>query len=158
MGPVAGGSGWSVLSEPGRTGREALRVSPFNRLARVHAASAAADVVVAVALAGSLFFSMDPGQARWRVGLYLLLTLAPFAIVAPLIGPLIDRAPVGRWGPGAQPPGTTQEFAKQLLARRATARESEGDGVRGRSPRERLSPPGRAEAAGRTWSPRPPAR
>src|SRR6478752_3303898 len=86
MGPVAGGSGWSVLSEPGRTGRDALRVSPFNRLARVHAASGAADVVVAVALAGSLFFSIDPSQARWRVGLYLLLTLAPFAVVAPLIG------------------------------------------------------------------------
>ena len=64
----------------------------------MHAASAAADVAVAVALAGSLFFSIDPGQARWRVGLYLLLTLAPFAIVAPLIGPLIDRARGGsRW-------------------------------------------------------------
>ena len=75
-----------------------MRVSPFNRLARVHAASAAGDVVVAVALAGSLFFSIDPGQARWRVGLYLLLTLAPFAVVAPLIGPLIDRARGGsRW-------------------------------------------------------------
>lgn len=95
---MAGGSGWSALNQPGRTGREAFRVSPFNRLARVHAASAAADVAVAVALAGSLFFSIDPGQARWRVGLYLLLTLAPFAVVAPLIGPLIDRARGGsRW-------------------------------------------------------------
>jgi Transmembrane secretion effector len=95
---VAEESGWSALNEPGRTGREELRVSPFNRLARVHAASAAGDVVVAVALAGSLFFSIDPGQARWRVGLYLLLTLAPFAVVAPLIGPLIDRARGGsRW-------------------------------------------------------------
>jgi hypothetical protein len=26
------------------------------------------------------------GQAQWKVGLYLLLTFAPFAVAAPLIG------------------------------------------------------------------------
>ena len=80
---MAGSSGWTALNTPDRSGRAAFHVSAFNRLARVHAASSAADVVVAVALAGSLFFSIDPSQARWRVGLYLLLTLAPFVVVAP---------------------------------------------------------------------------
>ncbi|MFN0089652.1 MAG: MFS transporter [Acidimicrobiales bacterium] len=71
---------------------------PFARLARVHALSSAGDALIALALAGSLFFSIDPNQARWRVALYLLLTMAPFAVVAPLIGPLIDRTSGGaRW-------------------------------------------------------------
>ncbi|MEA3217074.1 MAG: hypothetical protein QOJ19_3230 [Acidimicrobiia bacterium] len=98
MAAVAAGSGWMPLREPPRQGREAFHISPFNRLARVHAAASAGDVMVAVALAGSLFFSIDPTQARWRVGLYLLLTLAPFAVVAPFIGPAIDRFRGGsRW-------------------------------------------------------------
>ncbi len=52
--------------------------------------------MIAVALAGSLFFSIDPSAARWRVGLYLGLTIAPFALVSPLIGPALDRAQGGR--------------------------------------------------------------
>jgi MFS family permease len=71
-------------------------VSPFNRLARTHAALIAGDTFVSLALAGSLFFSIDPSEARWRVALYLLLTIAPFAIVAPLIGPWMDRVAGGR--------------------------------------------------------------
>ena len=70
--------------------------SPFARVARTHAASAAGDALIAVALAGSLFFSIDPAAARWRVGLYLLLTVAPFGVVAPLVGPVMDRAEGGR--------------------------------------------------------------
>lgn len=70
--------------------------SPFARLARVHAFSVAGDALIAVALANSLFFSIDPQAARWRVALYLLLTMAPFAVVSPLIGPAIDRAGGGR--------------------------------------------------------------
>lgn len=71
-------------------------VSPFTRLARVHLLGAAGDALIAIALAGSLFFNLDPGQARPKVALYLLLTIAPFAVVGPLIGPLIDRARGGR--------------------------------------------------------------
>lgn len=71
-------------------------VSPFVRLSRVHALSAAGDAMITVALAGSLFFSIDPSAARWRVGLYLALTIAPFALVSPLIGPALDRAKGGR--------------------------------------------------------------
>ncbi len=68
----------------------------FGRLARVHATLVAGDALVAIALAGSLFFSIDPGAARWRVALYLLFTMAPFAVIAPLLGPAIDRARGGR--------------------------------------------------------------
>lgn len=80
-------------AEPPKT---AWVVTPFVRLARVHGLSAAADAMIAVALAGSLFFEIDPDAARWRVLLYLLFTIAPFAIVGPFIGPVIDKAPGGR--------------------------------------------------------------
>ena len=56
------------------------------------------DGAIAVALAGSIFFSIDPSDARWRVALYLILTIAPFAVVTPLLGPAIDRARGGRRG------------------------------------------------------------
>lgn len=75
-----------------------LVVTPFTRLARVHALSVIGDGCIAVALAGSIFFSIDPADARWRVALYLVLTIAPFAIVTPLLGPAIDRARGGRRG------------------------------------------------------------
>ncbi len=66
-------------------------VTPFVRLARTHAFHAAGDAIVAIALAGSLFFSIDPSAARSRVLLYLVCTLAPFALVGPVIGPTLDR-------------------------------------------------------------------
>ncbi len=71
-------------------------MSPFGRLARTHALMTAGDVAMVVSLAGSLFFSISPDAARSKVLLYLLISFAPFAIVAPLIGPVIDRAPGGR--------------------------------------------------------------
>ncbi|MFT5531536.1 MAG: hypothetical protein ACI91O_001563 [Candidatus Poriferisodalaceae bacterium] len=77
-------------------GAEAFEVSPFARLARVHLLSAGGDALIAIALAGSLFFNLEPDAARPRVALYLLVTIAPFALVGPLIGPLIDRAKGGR--------------------------------------------------------------
>jgi hypothetical protein len=75
----------------GGKGAEAFSVPPFARLARAHAFSAGGDALVAIALADSLFFSIDPNDARWRVTLYLLLTMAPFAVVAPFLGPAMDR-------------------------------------------------------------------
>src|SRR5205085_4848516 len=48
------------------------------------------------ALAGSLFFSISPSAARGRVAAYLLLTMAPFAVVAPILGPALDRSRGGR--------------------------------------------------------------
>ena len=66
------------------------------RLARAHAASVSGDALFAIGLAGSVFFSLDFNSARWRVALYLVLTIAPFAVAAPLIGPAIDRIKGGR--------------------------------------------------------------
>lgn len=57
---------------------------------------AAGEAVMAISLAGSLFFSIRPGEARGKVLLFLALSIAPFAIVAPLIGPVIDRMAGGR--------------------------------------------------------------
>lgn len=72
-------------------GAEAFQVSPFVRLARTHALSVGGDALLAIALADSLFFNVDPNDARWKVAAYLVLTIAPFAVVAPVLGPLMDR-------------------------------------------------------------------
>ena len=53
--------------------------------------SAAGDALATVCLAGSQFFSVPLGEARSRVALYLLTTMAPFAILAPVVGPVLDR-------------------------------------------------------------------
>jgi Na+/melibiose symporter-like transporter len=65
---------------------------PFGRLALVQVLMLAGDTLVTISLAGSLFFSISPHEAKSKVLLYLLLTLAPFAVVSPLLGPLIDRS------------------------------------------------------------------
>ena len=49
-----------------------------------------------VSLAGSIFFTQPLGQSRTQVLLYLLLTIAPFAVVGPIIGPALDRSKAGR--------------------------------------------------------------
>ena len=89
--------GWQPLSKPGRrTGGDAFHLSPFARLARAHAFTSVGDALVTIALAGSLFFDIDPNSARWKVFLYLGLTVAPLALVAPFIGPALDRSHGGR--------------------------------------------------------------
>jgi hypothetical protein len=65
--------------------------SPFARLAVTHSLSMAGDALLAMSLAGSLFFKVDPAAGREKVLLGLLLTMAPFAVVGPFIGPLMDR-------------------------------------------------------------------
>ncbi|HEY1118889.1 MAG TPA: MFS transporter [Acidimicrobiales bacterium] len=87
--------GWRSLPPP-RQGAEAFEVTPFGRLARAHATAVAGDTLVTIALAGTLFFSIDVAEARGEVFLYLALTMAPFAVVAPLVGPALDRAAGGR--------------------------------------------------------------
>ncbi len=54
------------------------------------------DAAMLVALADSLFLSIDPSAARGRVLLFLVVSFAPFLVIAPLIGPIIDRAAGGR--------------------------------------------------------------
>ena len=70
--------------------------SNFVHLARVHALQTSGNAAIAVALANSLFFAIDPQAARGRILLYLLLSMAPFTLVAPMIGPAIDRIRRGR--------------------------------------------------------------
>ncbi len=73
-----------------------LPPSPFSRLMATHAASVCADACVAASLAGSLFFAQPTSAARGDILLFLLLTMAPFAIVAPVMGPALDRIKGGR--------------------------------------------------------------
>jgi hypothetical protein len=93
---VATDAGWRSLRIPARVGAARLGASPFTRLAHVHALMMAGDTLITMALADSLFFSIRPGAARDKVILYLLLTMAPFAVVGPLLGPALDKSRTGR--------------------------------------------------------------
>jgi MFS family permease len=76
--------------------------SGLSRLIELHAFNAAGDAAVAISLAGTLFFQVPTGEARGQVALFLGMTMLPFAIVAPLIGPFLDRFSHGRrWAIGA---------------------------------------------------------
>jgi MFS transporter len=59
-------------------------------------ANFAVDAAMAVALANTLFFAAASGESKGKVALYLLITIAPFAVIAPLIGPALDRLQHGR--------------------------------------------------------------
>jgi len=74
----------------------AVPMTRFRRLAVTHAAMMGADAAMLVALADSLFLSIDPSAARGRVVLFLVVSFAPFLVISPLIGPFIDRAAGGR--------------------------------------------------------------
>ena len=56
----------------------------------------AVDAALAVALANTLFFAAATAESTGKVLLYLLITVAPFAVIAPLIGPALDRLQHGR--------------------------------------------------------------
>ncbi len=51
----------------------------------------AGETAMTLALADSLFLSISPDAARTKVILFLAVSMAPFAIVAPFVGPLVDR-------------------------------------------------------------------
>ena len=76
--------------------------SGLTQLLWVHALHMAGDAMIAVSLAGTLFFAATLDAQRSNVALYLLVTMAPFAVLAPVIGPLLDRLQRGRrWALGA---------------------------------------------------------
>ncbi len=56
----------------------------------------ASDAAMAIALANTLFFAATSGESKGKVALYLLITIAPFALVAPVIGPALDKIQRGR--------------------------------------------------------------
>ena len=78
------------------TGASGARRTGLANLIELTAASSVGDAFVAVALAGTLFFNASVSQARSQVAIALLVTMAPFAVLAPLIGPLLDRLQQGR--------------------------------------------------------------
>jgi hypothetical protein len=69
---------------------------PFGRLALVHSLFSAGTTLVTISLAGSLFFSVSVNESDHKVLLYLLLSIAPFAIVSPMLSPLLDRGVTAR--------------------------------------------------------------
>ncbi|MEH0819208.1 MULTISPECIES: MFS transporter [unclassified Micromonospora] len=66
------------------------------RLFDLHAVSCAGDTLIAIGLAGTIFFDVPLGEARSKVALYLLVTMVPFAMLAPVVGPLLDHFRHGR--------------------------------------------------------------
>src|SRR4051794_4022902 len=70
--------------------------SGLSQLLWVNALHMAGDAMIAVSLAGTLFFAAPTHAQRSNVALYLLVTMAPFAVLAPVIGPLLDRLQRGR--------------------------------------------------------------
>jgi MFS family permease len=88
------GSGLARLRASAR--RDGAAQSGLAPLIELTFVNAAADALVTVALAGSLFFAVPTAEARSKVALYLLITMVPFVLLAPVIGPLLDRVAYGR--------------------------------------------------------------
>ncbi|MEV0593040.1 MFS transporter [Nonomuraea cavernae] len=85
-------------------GRAARRLTHANgagrtglgRLIELTAGHSAGDALVTVALASTVFFGVPVGEARGPVALYLVITMLPFALLAPFVGPILDRFRSGR--------------------------------------------------------------
>src|SRR5581483_1242642 len=80
----------------GAAGADGADRSGLRALTYATMANYATDAAIAVALANTLFFSAATAESKSKVALYLLITVAPFALVAPVIGPLLDRLQRGR--------------------------------------------------------------
>jgi MFS family permease len=78
------------------TGSGGALESGLSHLIELHAVNSAGDLLITFALAQSVFFGVQPGKARGSVALYLLITMVPFVLLAPVIGPLLDRFGHGR--------------------------------------------------------------
>ncbi|MEU1587426.1 MFS transporter [Micromonospora sp. NPDC005710] len=91
------GSGRWVTRRAGRArARGAGGEVGMVRLFDLHALSCAGDTLIAIGLAGTIFFNVPLGEARSKVALYLLVTMVPFAMLAPVVGPLLDHFRHGR--------------------------------------------------------------
>ena len=67
----------------------------IRRLTLVHAVDDVANSLITLSMIGSLFFSVSLEASRSRILLYLVLTAAPLAVVAQVIGPALDRIRAG---------------------------------------------------------------
>jgi len=83
------------------TTAEGAGESGLSRVIELNGVNAIGDTLITIALADTLFFSAATSEARGQVALYLLVTMAPFAVIAPIIGPFLDRFRHGRrWAIG----------------------------------------------------------
>lgn len=74
--------------------------SGLARLVELHFVNICGDAALTVSLAGTIF-AIPTDEARAQVAQFLVLTMAPFALLAPFIGPLLDRFRHGRrWAIG----------------------------------------------------------
>lgn len=70
--------------------------SGMSALLGAQALHSAGDAMILVALASTVFFDVELGEARGKVALYLVLTLMPFCFLIPVAAPILDRFPHGR--------------------------------------------------------------
>jgi MFS family permease len=94
-GSVRGGA-WATRTVGTVRARGASNEIGMVRLFDLHAVSCAGDALIAIGLAGTIFFNVPLGEARAKVALYLLITMVPFALLAPIVGPLLDHFRHGR--------------------------------------------------------------
>lgn len=97
--------GGSAVAKGARASRRAVRratnaggagESGLARLLELHLLSSAADALIVTALASTIFFAVPTDEARGRVATSLLVTMVPFLVLAPVIGPFLDRVRRGR--------------------------------------------------------------
>jgi len=81
---------WASRTQSAIVGPVAVR-----QLSLAHAIDDLADGLINISLIGSLFFSVSLEASRERILVYLLLTVAPLAVIAPTIGPLLERTRAG---------------------------------------------------------------
>jgi MFS family permease len=98
-------TGGRLLARAGRASLGGLRKvthaggageSGLARVMELHLVTTVADTLILTALASTIFFAVPTQQARGRVATSLLITMVPFVVLAPLIGPLLDRLRRGR--------------------------------------------------------------
>ena len=87
---------WATRTVGSARARGAANEMGMVRLFDLHALSCAGDTLIAIGLAGTIFFNVPLDEARSKVALYLLVTMVPFALLAPVIGPLLDHFRHGR--------------------------------------------------------------
>ncbi|MFI7539750.1 MFS transporter [Actinoplanes sp. NPDC049599] len=90
------GSAWATRRVGDARARGAANEIGMVRLFDLHAISCAGDTLIAIGLAGTIFFNVPLGEARSKVALYLFITMVPFALLAPVVGPLLDHFRHGR--------------------------------------------------------------
>ena len=101
--------GARIAGRGGRAGAQRARAfarsqgageSGLARLVELHFVNICGDAALTVSLAGTIF-AIPTDEARAQVAQFLALTMAPFALLAPFIGPLLDRFRHGRrWAIG----------------------------------------------------------